>query len=226
MGVSLHATCIEWIREPIDSNDRFLLVFDEDPVDFLRAERFCGNARLRSLGNRQAIGRDSETVSAKYDWTGKGLQLLLILKLKLCPVCRADCIADTNLIDIANIIIVVVPTADVESRRGLDRQRCIGCLRGVAQFAIDVYSRIAFFVSMENVGPLVQRDPAKTRDIRTRKIAFHFNMRRAFEMHDDLALTMLVAPSEHTAVGSLRTNPSFRRVRLRTDWITFDLLTT
>ena len=66
---------------------------------------------------------------------------------------------------------------------------------------------------MRNVNPIANCQLAFTADIAIRKVAVHVDVRRTAKLHDNLALSLLVAPADDRCVGLLRSKPRLRRVR-------------
>ena len=118
--VAAHSARVNRAREAIGRDHRLASAARERPRDFLRAVRARGHRGLRAfldrdlrVGERERIAcMRARTRTFRNDRPDRRLHRFLILVLEPDPVGRARNAGDTHLVDIANKVVVAVPSTD------------------------------------------------------------------------------------------------------------------
>ena len=205
--------------------DRLLqAVAIQDPIDLHRTASPSLKGHASILIDRDVVRRNRELAARLDQRADQRLQGLLVLVLHPHPVGGTRDLGDPHLVDLAGKIEIVVPAADVHPRGTLDRQRGTFGAPDAVQQPVHVEPRLAILIGMGYVDPLADGQSATTGDVSAGEVAVHVDVRRADELHYDLALRLLVSPRQNGGIGLLGPDPCFGRVGAGTRRIARDLL--
>ena len=223
-GVALGASGREAEAQGIRRQQLLAPLADQPPGDLAGAGRAQRQRLATALGHVGHRGRQARRTRAggRQDAVQRLLRALVRVA-ELGPGRRAGDLRHAHLVDLADILIIVIPTADPEPGGGGDVHRAGAAGRHLGGFAVHVDLRAVARVHVHHVHPPA-RGERTALDVAGGEVAVRAHVRRAAVLQDHLALALFVAPADHAGVRLRRAEPDLGRVRLRARRETGDLV--